>query len=173
MVSIIKNNINIKVNWRHISLEYQIRKYDSSQDLSRTALLFRMVEAALDVEDWNKVKILLPKIEKLEEAPSFTNFQAKCDSNTFERLEGIKNKILIDLKGSIQVLQQQYFLQLIMCNYLEKLKTEVLNVGEKVKNEEIDAPEMVKILVEMILLDKNSSFINEIKDILVKWKNDN
>lgn len=172
-MSIIKNNINIKVNWRHISLEYQIRKYDSSQDLSRTALLFRMVEAALDVEDWNKVKILLPKIEKLEEAPSFTNFQAKYDSETSIKLERVKDKILSDLSESIKVLQQQYMLQLLMCNYLEKLKRDVLNVGKKVKNEEIDAPEMVKILVEMILLDKNSSLINEIKDILVKWKNDN
>ncbi len=170
---IMKNNINIKVNWRHVSLEYQIRKYDGSQDLSRTALLFRMVEAAVDVEDWNTVKLLLPKIEKLEEAPGFTNFQAKCDSKTFEKLEGIKEKILYDLKDDIKVLQQQYMLQLLMCNYLEKLKIEVLNVGEKTSSEEIDAPDMVKILVEMILLDKDSSSINEIKDILVKWKNDN
>ena len=58
-------------------------------------------------------------------------------------------------------------------NYLKKLKIEVLNVGEKTSSEEIDAPDMVKILVEMILLDKDSSSINEIKDILVKWKNDN
>ena len=109
-----KNNINIKVNWRHVSLEYQIRKYDGSQDLSRTALLFRMVEAAVDVEDWNTVKLLLPKIEKLEEAPGFTNFQAKCDSKTFEKLEGLKEKILYDLKDDIKVLQQQYMLQLLM-----------------------------------------------------------
>ncbi|MGI6235792.1 MAG: hypothetical protein ACOYI6_11175 [Christensenellales bacterium] len=168
-----KNAINVKVNWKHLSLEYQIRELDSSQDLSRTALLFRMIETGKDVEDWNKVKLLLQKVKKIEKAPVFTNFHARYDSMTLEKLEGIKEKILYDLKDDIKVLQQQYMLQLLMCNYLEKLKTEVLNVGEKINSEEIDAPEMVKILVEMILLDKDSSSINEIKDILVKWKNDN
>ena len=59
-----KNAINVKVNWKHLSLEYQIRELDSSQDLSRTALLFRMIETGKDVEDWNKVKLLLQKVKR-------------------------------------------------------------------------------------------------------------
>ena len=37
----------------------------------------------------------------------------------------------------------------------------------------MSAPDMVKILVEIILLDKQSDAINKIKKILKEWKNNN
>lgn len=166
-----KKNINIRTNWKHAALEYQIRIYDSSQELSRTALFSRMVNAAKDVQDWNNVKLRLAKIKRIDDAPAFTSFQAKVEDKTFEKLEEIRHKILINLKDHIKVLQQQYMLQLLMCNYLYDLKCEVLNVGEKVDGEDINAADMVKILVEMILLDKQSIYLDKIKDLLVRWKN--
>ena len=90
-----------------MSLEYQIRKLDSNQEVSRTALFFRMVEAAADVKDWKNIKLLLSRVERFEEAPMFTNFQAKYDAVTSEKLDKVKEKILYDLKD-IKVLQQQY-----------------------------------------------------------------
>ncbi|NLJ88826.1 MAG: hypothetical protein GX327_08690 [Epulopiscium sp.] len=167
-----KNNINIKVNWKHMSLEYEIRKHDSNQEVSRTALFFRMVEAAADVKDWKNIKLLLSRVERFEEAPMFTNFQAKYDAVTSEKLDKVKEKILYDLKD-IKVLQQQYMLQLLMCNYLEDIKEEVLSIGNNINEEEMSAPDMVKILVEIILLDKQSDAINKIKKILKEWKNNN
>lgn len=155
-----------------MSLEYQIRKLDSNQEVSRTALFFRMVEAAADVKDWKNIKLLLSRVERFEEAPMFTNFQAKYDAVTSEKLDKVKEKILYDLKD-IKVLQQQYMLQLLMCNYLEDIKEEVLSIGNNINEEEMSAPDMVKILVEIILLDKQSDAINKIKKILKEWKNNN
>lgn len=155
-----------------MSLEYEIRKHDSNQEVSRTALFFRMVEAAADVKDWKNIKLLLSRVERFEEAPMFTNFQAKYDAVTSEKLDKVKEKILYDLKD-IKVLQQQYMLQLLMCNYLEDIKEEVLSIGNNINEEEMSAPDMVKILVEIILLDKQSDAINKIKKILKEWKNNN
>lgn len=168
-----EGKLNIRVNWKHVALEHQIRKYDSNQDVSRTAILQRMLEAAEGRENWNDVKLLLSKVEKNMEAPVFTNFQAKYDAETFNKLEKVRAKISFDLKDSIKILQQQYMLQLIMYNYLNDLKHKALEIGNRAKVEEITIPDMVKIIVEMILLDKDSVSLKQIKEILVKWKNEN
>ena len=168
-----ENMINIKSNWKHASLEYQIKKFDTSQDLSRSASLIREVRAADKVQDWKPIKGLLSKVERLEDAPTFANLQAKYDDESGKILERVKEKILFDLKGDLKVLQTQYLVQLLQVNYLEEVKKEALAVraDQQVEIEDIDAPEMAKLLVEMILLDKDSDALKEIRNILVDWRN--
>ncbi|MEX1031710.1 MAG: hypothetical protein WDZ91_16920 [Paenibacillaceae bacterium] len=169
-----ENMINIKSNWKHCSLEHLIKRFDTAQDLSRGAMLFRMIRAADKVQDWRSIKGMLSKVERLEEAPAFSNFQAKYDDEIAEVLERVKEKILLDLKDdSLKVLQTQYLLQLLQLNYLEDLKKEalVLRAEGQVDINDIDAPELVKLLVEIILIDKNSDAISQIKTILVDWRN--
>ncbi len=167
-----ENMINIKCNWKHASLEYQIKKFDTSQDLSRSAILIREIQAADKVQDWKPIKGLLSKIERLDDIPTFANLQAKYDEEIGEILECVKNKILLDL-DDLKVLQTQYLVQLLQINYLEELKKEALAVrtDHQIEIKDIDAPEMVKLLVEMILLDKDSAALNEIRKILVNWRN--
>ncbi|HBC30267.1 MAG TPA: hypothetical protein DC024_03320 [Clostridiales bacterium] len=169
-----ENMINIRCNWKHYSLEYQIKRRDTSQDMSKSAVLSRMIRAADKVEkgDWKLVKELLSKVEKLEEAPVFTNLQAKYDEESAEILERVKSKILLEIDG-LKILQAQYLYQLLQVNYLEELKKESLGAraDKQVKAEDVNMPEMVKLLVEMILLDKDSDALKKIKTILVDWSN--
>lgn len=168
-----KNMINIKSNWKHASLEYQIKKLDTSQDVSRSAILIREIKAAENVTDWKEIKGLLLKVERLDVAPTFSNLQAKYDDESAETLERVKRQILVDLSEDLKVLQTQYLVQLLMANYLEELKKEALAIraGQQVESEDIDVPEMGRLFVEMILLDKDSDALREIKNILVEWRN--
>ena len=56
---------------------------------------------------------------------------------------------------------------------LEELKKEALAIraGQQVESEDIDVPEMGRLFVELILLDKDSDALREIKNILVEWRN--
>ncbi len=169
-----ENMINIRCNWKHSSLEYQIKRRDTSQDMSKSAVFSRMIRAADKVKkgDWKFVKELLSKVEKLEEAPAFTNLQAKYDDESAKILDRVKSKILLDIEG-LKILQAQYLYQLLQVNYLEELKKEALavQVDQQVEAEDVNIPEMVKLLVEMILLDKDSDDLKKIKTILVDWRN--
>ena len=44
------NLIKIKTTWRHSTLEYHIKEYDSSQDMSREAVFEREVKAAAGIK---------------------------------------------------------------------------------------------------------------------------
>lgn len=167
-----ENMINIRCNWKHSSLEYQIKQRDTSQDMSKSAVLSRMIRMADKVQDWRPIKEQLSKVEKLEEAPVFTNLQARYDEESAWILERVKSKILLDIDG-LKILQAQYLYQLLQVNYLEELKKEALIVraDQLVEAEDVNTPEMVKLLVEMILLDKDSDALKKIKTILVDWRN--
>lgn len=59
---------------------------------------------------------------------------------------------------------------LLQINYLEELKKAALAVRSELQSESVEAPELVKLLVEMILLDKDSEVLQTIRDLLVDWK---
>lgn len=162
--------LNFRCSQKHISLEYQIKRYDPSQDLSRSAVLAREIRAAEKVEDWKQVRDQIGRVKLLEGAPDITNFQAKYDEESAEILERVRKKILEDLP-ELQVLQTRYLVLLLQINYLEELKKASLTVRTDHKpGEDTDAPELVKLLVEMILLDKDCDGLLKIRDILVDWK---
>lgn len=167
------NLLNIKSNWKHSTFEYLIKKVDSSQDMSRSAVFEREVKAARGVDNWKAIQTTLSDLKKEEEAPIFTSFQAKYDDETAEILEGVKKDILTQLEGSLKVLQTQYMVQLLQANYLETLKREkvALKADEFVEETDVDLPEMSKIFTEMMLKDKDCSELKQIRKILVDWRN--
>lgn len=164
--------LNIKSNWKHSTFEYLIKKVDSSQDMSRSAVFEREVKAARGVDNWKAIQATLSDLKK-EEVPIFTSFQAKYDDETAEILEGVKKDILTQLEGSLKVLQTQYMVQLLQANYLETLKREkvALKADEFVEETDVDLPEMSKIFTEMMLKDKECSELKQIRKILVDWRN--
>lgn len=167
-----ENLLNIKSNWRHSTFEYLIKKVDSSQDMSRTAVFERAVKAAQGVDNWKAIQATLSDLQKEEEAQSFTSYQAKYDDDTAEILEGVKKDILTQLEGTLKVLQAQYLVQLLQANYLETLKREKLKLkADEVKEENVDLSEMSKIFTEMMLKDKDCSELIQIRKILVQWRN--
>lgn len=166
--------INIKSNWKHSTQEYLIKKLDPSQDMSRSAVFEREVRAAEHVKDWKLIQTLLSELDRVEDAPVFTNLQARYSEETEKKLNKIREKILEDLKTTgLKVLQTQYLVLLLQANYLATLKEERLTITAEtqVDEENIDMPEMAKIFCEMMLSDKNCEEIKKIRKILAEWRN--
>jgi hypothetical protein len=166
--------IAFKATWKHAVLEYQIKEIDTNQDLSRSAITNRAIDAAKNVVDWNPVKEKLALLKRLD-IPVAVSMQAKPDEECANEIPQIKKKILLDLKDSIERLQTSYFMQLLWMNYLEELKNQATRVGaeQHIRPDDISGPDMVKLLVELILLnrDADAETINNIKTLLVDWRN--
>jgi len=168
-----ENMISWKSNWKHAALEYQIRELDVAQDISRSAILSRAIVEADSVADWKLVREKLMSLGRMD-TPIVASMQAKADKVSSEMLPGIRSRILEDLKDDIERLRTPYLIQLIWVNYLAVLKKKALNVGAEkaVETHDLNAPEIVGLIVEMIIYNRESDAdtINEIKNILIKWR---
>lgn len=165
-------NMSWKSSWKHAVLEYQIKELDTSQDLSRSAITSRAIIEGNKVTDWRKIKEELALVTRMD-IPIPTSMMAKPDEEASELLPKIRNKILDDLKGELERLLTPYMIQLLWVNYLKVLKQKALYVGAE-KNDEVDltGPEMVKKLVQILLLnrDADAQIIEKIKNDLLEWE---
>lgn len=78
-----------------------------------------------------------------------------------------------DLKGELERLQTPYMIQLLWLNYYETLKKKALAVGaEKQIDRDISGPDMVKRLVQILLLNRevDAPIIQSIKSELMRWE---
>jgi hypothetical protein len=152
-------------------LEFQIKELEINHDLSRSAVFARAVKAAEHVPDWNEIQVLLSEVKRIDQAPLFANYQCKYDGETAEILTRVKQKMLLDLKHTgLKVLQLQFVVLLLYTNYLEELKKQKIALkGEAI--DDINLPDMAKILVEMMLLDKDGECLESIRNIMLYWKN--
>lgn len=170
-----ENLLNTTCNSKHCSLEKWIKEEDPAQDKSRAGYFKRAVLVAEPVDDWVPMATLLSDLKLDKDAPQFTNFQAKYDSETREALDVIKEKMKKSLiKGNIikRVLQTQYMLQLLMINYLEHTRANKLTIkADKMVDDEIDLPEMAALFTEMILTDRDCEALKQIRRIMVDWRN--
>lgn len=170
-----ENLLNTTCNSKHCSLEKWIKEEDPAQDKSRAGYFKRAVLVAEPVDDWVSMATLLSDLKLDKDAPQFTNFQAKYDSETREALNVIKEKMQKSLiKGNIikRVLQTQYMLQLLMINYIEHIRARKLTIkADKMVDDEIDLPEMAALFTEMILTDRDCEALKQIRRIMVDWRN--
>lgn len=56
--------IAFKSSWKHAVLEHLIKEIDPDQDLSRSAITNRAIQAAADVKDWCPIRDSLMKLER-------------------------------------------------------------------------------------------------------------
>lgn len=71
-----------------------------------------------------------------------------------------------------KVLRKQYMLFLLQVNYLEKLQKDKLAIRtEHINEENIDLPEIMKSLMQMIILDKDCDSLKRISEIIIEWRN--
>ncbi len=164
-----------KTNQKHCDLEYKIKCLDQNPEKSRSAMLERFVLSAESVTDWMPSYYLLSDIEHNVDAPQFDSWQAKYTPETAEKLQNIRRTMEQSLKdGGVitRVLQTQFMLQLLMINYLESLKRDITAMrSDKVIDETISLPDVFALLAELMLLDRDSNTLKEIKKLLVTWKN--
>lgn len=166
--------LNVRTNWRHSALEYLIKQEDFSQDMSRSAVFEREVDAAINVENWREIQIQLSELKRNEEIPVFTNLQVRYTEETEEKLQAIRDKIFSDLEPfGIKRLQTQYFLLLLEMNYLISLKREkkaLSHESSEVFDGDLTIPELSSTLMEMVLYDRDSEELDKIKQIMIEWK---
>ena len=171
--------LNIKSNWKITQLEALIKKIDPSQDMSRTAVFEREVQAAQNVE-WKEVQLSLLDLKQEGEAAPPASFQARFSPETAKILEQVQSDMMRQL--SLKRLKANYMVLLLQKNYLDQLKARQENyLGEtlvgrtnpEIKESEIDMPTMAQLLVEMMLTDHQCAEMAQIKTLLVAWKNDN
>lgn len=169
--------IAFKSTWKHASLEYLIKEIDNNQDLSRSAITIRAIDSAEKVEDWRKVKEGLSLLKKIDDVSISTasSMQAKIDEQSSEKVKAIRNKMFFDLKKEIpelKRLQTPYFMLLLWLNYLNQLKAHRIVVGKNISPSDLTGPDMVKRLVQILLLNRDSDreVIENIKKELTKWE---
>jgi hypothetical protein len=166
------NPLSWKTSWKHAVLEYQIKELDTSQDLSRSAITSRAIVEGVKVPDWRVPKEKLALITRMN-IPIPASMQAKLDEEASELLQDIRTKILCDFEGELERLQTPYMIQLLWVNYLEVLKQKALTVGvEKKDKDDLTGPDMVKRLVQILLLnrDADAQIIEKIKNDLLEWE---
>ena len=167
--------IAFKSTWKHAVLEYQIKGLDTNQDLSRSAITNRAIDAAETVEDWGKVKDELTQLRRLD-IPVATSMQAKPDEYRAEKLKAIREKMFADLKEvmpDLQRLQTPYFMQLLWMNYLIQLKEKKNEVRKTILNStDLSGLEMVNRLVQILLLNREADkeIVENIKHLLMEWE---
>lgn len=166
--------LNIKSNWKILQLEALIKANDPSQDLSRTAVFEREVQAAQHV-DWKEIQLSLLDLKKRDGTPSCTSFQAKVSPDTAKILEQVQSDMMHQL--SLKRLKVNYMVLLLQRNYLNQLKSRQKNYvweknGCKTDWEETDInmPTMAQLLVEMMLSDHQCAELEQIKTLVLEWK---
>ena len=74
---------------------------------------------------------------------------------------------------NLTTLQTKYEVELMWFIYLNELQKDIMEVGEKkVEEEDLTGPEMVKRLVEILMLNREQDkrVIEEVKSALLKWE---
>lgn len=163
--------LSIKVNAKHLELETKIKEMDTSQDITRGAIINRAIQCADTVDDWKKVQTKLSSIKSNRaNISNNTSMQTNLDETTKLIVDNIKKQIIEDL--DLTVLQQQYFLQLVLMCYLMEISQHLSGVEETLHSE-LSVPDMFKLMAELMLSQRNEdkNVIEEIKRILIEWRN--
>ena len=156
--------------------EQLIDEIDPHQDLSRPGKFNRAIAKAKtnSIEDWAlRAKGLKRFKNNIPEGVSVpTALQMKVEDTLVSDLLVVEETIKEAL--NLSTLQTRYEVEILEFNYLEVLKKEVLEVGES-KNggsTDLNGPEMVKILVQILLLNRDSdkAVIEKVKEALLEWR---
>lgn len=161
-----------KANWRHNTLEFLIKELETAPDVSRSAITSRAIISAAKVTDWGPVRDSLSLLQRNDNMPQVTSMQARPNEEAAAAWPAIRKKMVADLGIESGRILIPYIIELIWLNYLKELRAKALIVGTGVAPTDLSGPDMVKCLVQMLLLDRDADklTINEIKQILLNWK---
>lgn len=156
--------------------ERLIDEIDPHQDTSRAGKFNRAIEQAkfLTITDCKKLSKQLKKFKNgiPSDISVPTAMQVKVDESLEKNLLEIEEllKEALDLTN----LQTRYEFEILWLNYLNYLKLEVMNVGDSNKNikENLTGPDMVKRLVQILMLNRETDkvVIEKVKLALLEWE---
>lgn len=157
-------------------VEKLIDEIDPHQDNSRAGKFNRAIKKAknLSKEDWKKLSIQLKRFKN--DVPSDIAVPTALQVRIDENLEEALSKIEETLKKALDLtkLQTRYEFEILWLNYLNCLKSDIMNVGDLKENKKKDltGPDMVKKLVQILLLNRETDkkVIENVKIELLKWE---
>lgn len=172
---------SIKPLYSHMVLEQKIKELTPMSRSEFTSIALGVAAQTKD-ERWEKIFEEVSVLPKSGEELSVPNaMQLRLESSNKQLFYGLWQKIhdILSESHKLSRLKKQVYILLIWQNYYDYLKQESLNVGKNseisIKNSEMSAPEMFKVLAEIVLLNRaqDSRTIADIKRILQQWKDKN
>ncbi len=156
-------------------LEKRINEIDYNSDTSRNGKFNRAIEKTQNrtlEELKNDAKELKKFKNKIPNDVGFpTSLQVTADEELEDALTEVEENIMSAL--NLTTLQTKYEVELMWFIYLNELQKDIMEVGEKkVEEEDLTGPEMVKRLVEILMLNREQDkrVIEEVKSALLKWE---
>lgn len=156
-------------------LEKRINEIDYNSDTSRNGKFNRAIEKTKNrtlEELKNDAKELKKFKNKIPNDVGFpTSLQVTADEELEDALTEVEENIMSAL--NLTTLQTKYEVELMWFIYLNELQKDIMEVGEKkVEEEDLTGPEMVKRLVEILMLNREQDkrVIEEVKSALLKWE---
>ncbi|NLM19028.1 MAG: hypothetical protein GX217_03270 [Clostridiaceae bacterium] len=173
--------MSIKPNRKHSILERLIKEVDPSQDTSRSSFTCRALEYSVNVDNWFEIKNELDVLKDITDIDIPKSMNIRLDERAMMLLnDKVRPQMEQQLKNAgviKKVLQNRYMLQLLWFHYLKVMKEKAFDVGAKksIMADKITAPDMFKILAEIVLLNREEDIdtIEKLKTIFSDWRNKN
>lgn len=154
-------------------LEEKINEIDYYADNSRNGKFNRAIQktqnCSLDeLKTYSKdLKKLKNKIPKDVAFP--TALQVTVDEGLEDAFSEVEKNVMTAL--DLTTLQTRYEIELLWFIYFSKLHEDVMKVGAE-RKEDLTGPEMVKRLVEILMLNReqDQEVLEEVKSALLKWE---
>lgn len=158
-------------------LEQKIDEIDFNKDTSRNG---RFNRAILKINNYGpediqqRAKELKRFKAKIPDGISFpTALQVTIDENLEDMLEKVEYNVKKAL--DLNTLQTRYEMEFFNFSLLSELQKDVMLVGETeetVETEDFTGPEMVKRLVEILMLNReqDKDVIRKVKSALLEWE---
>lgn len=158
-------------------LEEKINEIDFNSDLSRNGKFNRAIIKAnsCTVEE---LKLYARDLKKFKSTiPTDVNYPTALQVAVDENIELILEEVEKKLKTALELttLQTRYEIEILWFIYLSALQNDVMQVGGKTaKSKDLTGPEMVKRLVELLMLNReqDKDIIDKIKTTLLEWKSE-
>lgn len=156
-------------------LEERINEIDYNSDTSRNGKFNRAIVKTQNCTP-EELKTYSKELKKFKnKIPNDVSFPTALQVTVDEKLKDALTEAEGNVKSALKLttLQTKYEVELMWFIYLCELQKDVMQVGEKNENEEdLTGPEMVKRLVEMLMLnrEKDKEVIEEVKSALLKWE---
>ncbi len=160
-----------KANWKHVALKQAILALDRSQDNSVSGITCRAIEVTLShtANDWLADRENLPTVSEGDVAVPLT-MQARIPADMADDLAKIRENI-INALPDVTILHTQYLIQLLWTAYLKYLKEKAIATSSSLDRDDVTLPQLMGIITEIMLIDKNSLELAEMRRLAAAWKN--
>lgn len=155
-------------------LEEKINEIDYNADTSRNGKFNRAIVKTQNCT-LEELKTYSKELKKFKnKIPKDTGFPTALQVTVDEELEDAFTEVEENVMSALDLttLQTRYEIELLCFIYLCELQKDVMKVGAEKESQDLTGPEMVKRLVEILMLNReqDKKVIEEVKSALLMWE---